>query len=251
MSSVAWPEVFPTVNQPDHEGHLDWTFECGAPSCTWSTYHRTQAGAQAERERHHHNNLCPYTDIRWALENGVLVPAGRSIIEQYWEEMDKIMSVIMDGRVRFKDAEMSKDEREGYLEVRGQAQGLAKAIAIISVPHFVDDKNEPSVRAVSQWAMKRYRMSKGEIEHMDTPGCRGYNPMPLPTREVGRKPSRPANAPKTSSPKSAPSTGKFKALKEEEREHIKNMVSQGIPDGAIVGMLKISVEQLEAEKAKL
>lgn len=242
MGHVAWPEVFPTLNQPDHAQHLDWSFECGAPHCNWATYHRTAAGADAERERHHNNNLCPYTEVRQVIEKEELMPAGKSIIEKYWEELDRVMKVIMEGRMRFKDAEMSKDEREGYLELRGQAQGLATAIQIISVPHFDD------VRAVSQWALKRHKMNIGELEHMDTPGCAGYNPMPPPTREINKTSVK---TKKTSSPKSDPKTGKFKALGDDERDHIKNMVGQGIPDGAISAMLKISIEQLEAEKAKI
>ena len=242
MGSVTWPEVFPTQNQPEHEKHLDWTFECGVEGCTWRTFHRTENGAHAERERHHEYELCPYTELRQLLKDGVLMPAGKSIIEMYWDEMDKIMSVIMEGRVRFKDAEMTKDEREGYLEVRGQAQGLATAIKIISTPHF-DNK-----MTVSQWALKRYRMNKGEIEFMDTPGCKGYNPMPPPSRDLGKQSVK---TPRTSSPKSNPKTGKFKALTDDERAHINGMVSKGIPDMAITGMLKISIEQLEAEKAKL
>ncbi|QAX94676.1 hypothetical protein SEA_HARAMBE_70 [Gordonia phage Harambe] len=241
-----WPEIFPTVNQPDHEHHLDWTFECGAHGCTWVTYHRSNAGAQAERERHHDNGTCPYTEVRRILDNeGRLMPAGASIIEKIWDQLDRVTKSIMEQRPRFKNDEMTEPELEGYFKLQGQAQGLAHAIHLLSVPHFED------VTAVSKWALKRYRMNAGDIEFMDTPGCKGYNPMPLPSREVGKPKKVGPTGVVSSSPSDNPKTGKYKALTDDERTHLVNMVRKNIPAGAIIGMLKISEEQYEHEVAKL
>jgi len=241
-----WPEIFPTVNQPDHEHHLDWTFECGAHGCTWVTFHRSQQGAQAERERHHDNGLCPYTEVRRILdEEGRLMPAGQSIIEKMWEELDKVTKAIMEQRPRFKNDEMTDPELEGYFKLQGQAQGLAIAIQIMSVPHFED------VTAVAKWAHKRYKMNVGDIDFMDTPGCQGYNPMPPPSREAGKPKKVGPTGVVSSSPNDNPKTGKFKALTDDERVHLTNMHKKGIPAGAIIGMLKISQEQYDHEVAKL
>lgn len=245
MTYTSWPEVYPTVNQPEHEKHLDWTYECGVEGCTWVTYHRSQEGARAERERHHEHDLCPYTDARRIItEKGALeLPVGPSIIEKYWLELDKVTKLLMDQRVRFKNDEMTTDELEGYMKLQGQAQGIAYCLQVISVPHFED------VPAVSRWALKRYRMSRGDIEHMDTPGVQGYNPMPEPTRELAKPAARKAAAKR--GPKAAPETGKFRAFSDEDRTHLTGMVNQGLPDAVIQSILKISPEQFDKEKAKL
>lgn len=265
MTHASWPEIFPTVNQPDHEAHLDWTFACGAANCTWETYHRSQKGAQAERERHHDNGLCPYTEVRRIYDETErrLVPAGKSIIEKYWEELDKITKLIMDQRAAFKngDMETGSPEYDGYLKLQGQAQGLALSIRIISSPHFRpkdagppdwDDAPgaTPDFSEVSKWALKRYRMNRGEIDFMDTPGCKGYNPMPEPTRELNKTAPKAAAKP-ARGPKADPKTGKFRAFSDEDREHLRNMLGKGIPEGAIQSMLKLSDEQFEAEKNKI
>lgn len=239
MAYASWPEIFPTVNQPDHENHLDWTYECGDNDCGWRTFHRSKAAAEAERERHQLNS-CPYTEVRKVLnEERSLVPAGKSVIEKYWEELDRVTKEILTQRPRFKNNEMTPEELEGYFKLQGQAQGLAIAIQIISVPHFED------VRAVSMWSLKRAKMNAGQIDHEDTPGCDGYNPMPAPTREIAKE------KPKKSGPAANPKTGKFRVLTPEDRMHLKNMTDKGLPAGAIQGMLKITPEQFDHEVAKL
>lgn len=230
MTAPGWPEIYPTLSQPDHVKHLAWTFECGEPGCKWMTYHRTQEIAYRERERHHENDLCPYTETIMVLsEGGKLVPAGKSIIEKYWEELDRVTKFLMENK---------NNQDDGYLLMKGQAQGLAIAIQIISVPHFED------VPAVSRWALKRYKINVGQADFMDTPGVQGYNPMPAPTRTlpVVRKKTGPAADPKT---------GKFRAMSNEDREHLRGMVQQGVPVAAILGMLKITHEQYEQEVNKI
>ena len=166
------------------------------------------------------------------------MPAGPSLIENIWTELDRVTKAIMDQRPRFKNNEMTPDELEGYFKLQGQAQGLAISIQIISTPHFED------VTAVSKWSLKRYHMNAGRIDFMDTPGCKGYNPMPPPTRELGKQPKR-------SSPATAIKTGKFKALSDEDRQHLINMHQKGLPAGAIQGMLKITPEQYDYEVSKV
>ncbi|AKJ72500.1 hypothetical protein GMA7_63 [Gordonia phage GMA7] len=244
MTYASWPEIFPTANQPDHESHLDWTYACGDPHCVWTTYHKTKSGAESERERHHENDLCPYTETRMLLaDGGGFMPVGPSIIEKYWLELDRVTKALMDQRPRFKNDEMSPEELEGYFKLQGQAQGIAIALQIISEPHFED------VTAVSKWSLKRYRMSKGEIDFMPTPGVQGHNPMPEPTK-VQPKATR-KSSPIKRGPKADPKTGKFRAMSNEDREHLKGMIEQGLPDAVIQGMLKISEEQFETEKSKL
>ncbi|AUV60675.1 hypothetical protein HOS75_gp055 [Gordonia phage SteveFrench] len=242
MTYPTWPEIYPTLNQPDHEHHLDYTFECGAPGCRWMTYHRSAEGARAEKQRHHDNDQCPYLGPAYTFnEEGGLMARGPSILEKMWDELDHVTKAIMEQRPRFKNDEMTPDELEGYFKLQGQAMGLAIAIQLMSVPHFDD------VAAVSKWSLKRYRMNAGQIDFMDTPGCQGYNPMPAPSREI--KAARPQ--PKASSPASNPKTGKFKALNDDERTHLKNMHGKGIPAGPIMAMLKISQEQYDHEVSKL
>ncbi|AMS02366.1 hypothetical protein SEA_GOURDTHYMES_74 [Gordonia phage GourdThymes] len=242
MTYPTWPEVYPTLNQPDHEHHLDWTFECGAPGCRWMTYHRSKEGARTEKKRHHDNDQCPYLGPVYTIgEEGRLVARGPSILEKMWDELDRVTKGIMEQRPRFKNDEMTAEELEGYFKLQGQAMGLAIAIQMTSVPHFAN------VGEVSKWSLKRYRMNTGEIDFMDTPGCQGYNPMPPPSREI--KSARPQ--PKASSPASDPKTGKFKALNDDERQHLINMHGKGIPAGPIMGMLKISQEQYDHEISKL
>lgn len=261
MAYASWPEIFPTVNQPDHEKHLDWTFECGDRDCNWRTYHRSQAAAKAERDRHQINS-CPYREVRKAVsEEGGLVPAGKSVIEYYWVELDKVTKFIMDNRAKFKAGELEGDLLEGYNKMQGQAQGLAIAIRIISSPAF-RTKNAgppdwedvwingetPNISEVTKHAVKRYRINRGEAEFEPTPGCDGYNPMPPLTREINKPAAKKAAA---SGPAADPKTGKFKALTDDERTHLVNMHQKGLPAGAIQGMLKISQEQFDYEVSKI
>ncbi len=233
MTAPGWPEIYPTLNQPDHDKHLDWTFECAEPGCRWMTYHRKQDSAYRERERHHENDLCPYTETILVLsDGGKLVPIGKSIIEKYWEALDEVTKYLIENKDT--DPETADYPSAEYYTAKGKAQGIALCIQIISVPHFED------VAAVSRWALKRYKMNANQIEFMDTPGCKGYNPMPPDT--VTATPGR-RRAP---APAKAP-TVVTKQLSDEDREHLLGMVAQKVPVAAILGMLKITPEQYEQE----
>ncbi|AKJ71865.1 hypothetical protein TIN4_68 [Tsukamurella phage TIN4] len=226
---VSWPEVYPA--------EVGWMFTCGDPQCEWESNHRSEKAAWTAHDKHGAN--CPYKE-----EKGEPMPAGPSLIEQNWIELDRVTKAIMDQRAKYKDGSMTPEEIEGFHKLQGQAQGLAMAIQIISVPHFED------VPAVSKWALKRYRMNAGEIDFMDTPGCGGYNPMPLPMREA-EKPAPKRAAKPARGPKADPKTGKFRAFGSDEREHLRNMLKKGIPDMAIQSMFKLTDEQFEHEKAQL
>lgn len=253
MTSIDWPEIFPTLNQPDHEKHLDWTYECGVNGCNWRTYHRSKAGAEAERGRHHENETCPFVEPRKTLtEEGGLMPAGPSIIERLWIELDQCTKFLIENKKDYEDkwGPMGPDERDGYVRLQGQAQGLAIALQMMSVPHFAD------TRAISVWAAKRYKMNTGQIDFEDTPGCQGYNPMPPSTREIA-KAKELAKAKRTgptgvvsSSPKDSPKTGKFKALTEAQLQTIKDMHGK-FPEKVILNLTKISKEQYDYEVSKL
>ncbi|AKJ71758.1 hypothetical protein TIN2_68 [Tsukamurella phage TIN2] len=217
---VSWPEVYPA--------EAGWAFTCGDPQCEWESNHRSEKAAWTAHDKH--GAICPYKEVE-----GEPMPAGPSIIEQLWEELDRVTKAIMDQKA---------NPGEGFDLVKGQAQGLAIAIQKMSVPHF------ESTVAVSKWALKRYRMKTGEIDFMDTPGCDGYNPMPPPMREAVKPPTKSAPKP-ARGPKADPKTGKFRAFGDDEREHLQKMLAKGIPEGAIQSMFKLTDEQFEHEKQKL
>jgi len=84
--------------------------------------------------------------------------AGKSIFEIIWEEMDAVLEDIMsaeqpDTWEREDDGQESgaPDEWRVYGELRGQAQGLAYALAVLTNPYDV------SVPAVRELAVKRYK----------------------------------------------------------------------------------------------
>jgi len=75
-----------------------------------------------------------------------------------WEELDSIVDQIMseDGRPSVPDTRMSgelqeiADEQMAYGELRGQAQGVAYAIAVITDPYA------PDVPKIREQAMQRW-----------------------------------------------------------------------------------------------
>lgn len=104
------------------------------------------------------------------------MPAGPSIIQKFWDELDAIVDTIITSR----DKPMDPAEREEIQDLKGQARGLAKAIQIISVPHFEDEN------AVSKHAAKRWAAARDGEDLPLTPGCDGYNPMPTVKRDLGK-----------------------------------------------------------------
>lgn len=85
--------------------------------------------------------------------------AGRSLLEILWEELDAVMERLMtDEKPDFRGSGVPYEERyeliRAWGEERGQAQGLAYAIAVLTNPYA------PSVPAIRQEAVARWK-SKG------------------------------------------------------------------------------------------
>lgn len=86
--------------------------------------------------------------------------AGRSILEILWEELDTIVDRLrMDGEPDLdsfpvepneEELELELEEWRHWGEMRGQAQGLAYAIAVLTNPYQVD---VPKIRqiALNRW----------------------------------------------------------------------------------------------------
>lgn len=103
---------------------------------------------------------------KWFLEGGQKhdkhVNAGRSIIEIIWEELDAVMDRLMeedepdvdhyDEGVQYQSIRVGdfSEAVKVWGETRGQAQGLAYAIAVYTNPYLV---NVPAVKemAVERW----------------------------------------------------------------------------------------------------
>lgn len=91
--------------------------------------------------------------------------AGKSLLEKLWEELDSIMGRLMDDGEPDADEYWNDEDEEGnrefepglfkdackaWGEERGQAQGVAYAIAIITNP-YAPNVNGIKVEAYSRW----------------------------------------------------------------------------------------------------
>lgn len=77
------------------------------------------------------------------------VPAGKSILELMWDELDVLMEILM--------APSDFDLEEEVTWYRGRANGLATCIALVHNPYV------PDVNAVRALAKERYeQMMNGE-----------------------------------------------------------------------------------------
>lgn len=74
--------------------------------------------------------------------------AGQSLLEKLWEELDSIMDRLMEEDQ--PDSDSSRQDVIHYGELRGQAQGVAYAIAIIEQPY------KPDMPGVKDRAMERW-----------------------------------------------------------------------------------------------
>lgn len=96
--------------------------------------------------------------------------AGPSLLETLWEELDNVMDRLMSDEVPPSDVPPKpsvqnkmplaawRDEWMGYGETRGNAQGIAYAIAVIEQPY------EPNVPGVKVRAMERWEERNDEEE---------------------------------------------------------------------------------------
>lgn len=90
-----------------------------------------------------------------------LLNAGKSISERLWEELDRIMDILMDEgepdaddyttviAEQFDDVKF-KDDVQQWGEHRGNAQGIAYAIAMMYSPY------SPNVPHIKELAMQRW-----------------------------------------------------------------------------------------------
>lgn len=203
---------------PSDVDKFPWVFVCSNTNCHWRTAHRSEQTALAMMMKHH-TESCPLTGN---THRGERFYDLMSIIEALWKELDDSMAVLMAGK-----PDAGTHAYEEYLVTKGQAQGLAIAIYSMSRPHFED------VKAVAKWAGKRYKMNKKEIEREPTPGCDGYNPMPLSTREVNKL-------------NKAASTAKLPARKVDgtKLEIIKNGLKANLPIHSLAKLVKLTEEQV-------
>ena len=87
--------------------------------------------------------------------------AGRSLIEIYWSELDEILDRLMDEGAPQQYPEDGKSwgiapDWQAYGEQRGQAQGVAYCIAVMTNPYT------PDVDAIREEAMERWEKRNGE-----------------------------------------------------------------------------------------
>lgn len=82
--------------------------------------------------------------------------AGRSILEIITEELDVVIDRLMTDGEPFSDGNPDVEEWKEWGEQRGQAQGLAFAIAVLENPY------EMNVEKVKAEAMKRWEAAEEE-----------------------------------------------------------------------------------------
>lgn len=84
-----------------------------------------------------------------SARRGYEVPAGKSILELMWEELDALMEILM------APGDFELEEELGWY--RGRGNGLATCIALVHNPYV------PDVNAVRKLAKERYeQMQAGE-----------------------------------------------------------------------------------------
>jgi hypothetical protein len=222
---LVWPDVYPKDPAVAADAALlPWIFECPNYNCTWRTAHKDAESAHKERERHLRSS-CPYLK-----EN--TVPPGKSIIEKMWDELDVCTKHLIDNKPT-DEVEDMETLRE-YATMRGKGQGLAVGIFLMSQPHFAD------VTAVAKWAGRRYKMQAGTMEHIDTPGCEGFNPMPLPAQTDAVKKPRGVKA--------APDVAD---MTDQQVKLLTNGLNAGLPYSALAKLAKCSEPQVKEFERRL
>lgn len=216
-------------------GQYPFIFKCEQPECNWHTAHASW-GQAANTRLIHRAGTCPLDGRSKIAKNGVAV--GSSIIEKFWNDLDKVTVVL----VGTPEGQRATEE---YRVARGQAQGIAQCIWHISQPHF------ETVMDVKKWAMRRYKMEHTEgFEFAPTPGVEGYNP-PVPAN-VQMQPSSPAKRPaaKRAAP-AASGTEELASMPDDKKLLATNAIKAGFPKDKILTLAKISGAAFDALQAEV
>lgn len=130
-----------------------FTYRCEQNSgCYALEYSKNADAAKRAIEGH----ICPATP-----EVGK-VPNGKTVVQKLWDELDSLISWIKEN-----------DEEPETRTFMGQAQGIALALALLSVPWFRSKDD------ILRQANKRWRMQQNEIPWEATPGYNCYPAAPL------------------------------------------------------------------------
>lgn len=157
-----------------------FTYRCGAdPDCYALEYSKNADHAKAAIDGH----ICPAPPRRDK------VASGKTVVQKLWDELDELID-------RIKENSGWQDDD------KGKAQGIALALALLSVPWF------RSTEDILRQANRRWRMRQGAIPWEQTPGYNFYPAAPLafatppePTPIKKRQPtSKPVKAAKVAAP---------------------------------------------------
>lgn len=133
-----------------------WTYLCEVDGCFALAYSQVSEEAARAQVRDH---ACPAPPRRG------LIPQGKSLLEQMWDEADDAMDAFKAGVILVRDTDLLGKELAAYL------RGVAECISMCSTPYW--RVAEDVLRQLN----KRWRMRQGEIPFSPTPGYR-FNPMP-------------------------------------------------------------------------
>lgn len=250
---MTWPEVYPrdlTKPLTPNDAHLyPWIFKCADTRCHWATAHATQQEADEVRVRHSHET-CPLTGSAHHGEGSIV-----SLAHKMWEQLDEVTRKLMEekpapwtGRDEGDAPPSQREAEDAYQRERGKAQGFATCIEILSQPHW----NEPG--SCAKHALKRYRMKKGQIEFEETPGLAGYNPMPLPARDLAK--AKTTKAKQLSEIESSPAVGvrqepDITGIDDAAISLIENGIKAKLPIKSVAKLAKVTEAQVNAIKRKM
>lgn len=171
------------------------------------------------------------------------VPAGKTIIQKLWDELDELMD-----QIKFLSARpdvianTARDLADKHYERIGQARGIALALALLSVPWFRTTED------ILRQANKRWKMRQSDIPWEPTPGYNYYPAAPLAFAQPERTESKPKRSPvkSTKSPmvQSKPAAREFSV---DERLMIQESVhSQGVSPADLAKMFGVTEDRIKS-----
>lgn len=141
-----------------------WVFSCSKPDCYWHTGHHTIEDAQHAQASH----TCAINQRREARPHLPSLQEERFVataLERCWTRLDEATRVVMEWDAASVEAGVSQS---GLDKARGMATGISECLFIFIGAHYED------AGAIRKQALKRYKMSTGELEWEITPGVAGY-----------------------------------------------------------------------------